>query len=250
MTDLRAFFRFFFFFLSMSIGILLCMISSLFGGDVLGRNMTIRKYWIRLAIWILGLEIDVEGKILDGVYLYTSNHRSFSDPVVALYFIKAFPLAKAEVSGYPLVGFGARLTGILFVQRNSMKSRANARNAIQQTLVRGQNVLIYPEGTTTIEARSQPFKVGSFEIAAALQTPVIPVAIEYRDPGDHWKDTSIWSHYRRQFGKRKCHCKISFGSPITNSDPIQLKQITRSWIDDRLILFREEFNNGGGSAIS
>ncbi len=203
--------------------------------------MTIRQKWIGVAIYILGLRIECEGEVPQGVFLFASNHRSFSDPVVALYFIYAYPLAKAEVSKYPLVGFGARMTGILFVKRESLSSRASARYAIRDTLVAGHNVLIYPEGTTTDQQRSEPFKSGSFEEAAKLKISTVPIAIEYEDASDHWKDTTIWHHFLSQFGKRSCRCKIGFGPIISEEDPVLLKKRTQDWIDNQLVAYRQAF---------
>ena len=146
---LRAWFRLFLFAFTITIAIVLCIISALFGGDKLGRNMSIRRLWILIVSKLMGLKIQSEGDVPDGTFLYVSNHKSFMDPMVALHFLKALPLAKAEIDAYPLIGYGIRISGVLFVKRESLRSRANARIALEDTLARGRSVLIYPEGTTT-----------------------------------------------------------------------------------------------------
>ena len=222
------------------------MLSSIAGGKALRRNMAIRKRWVKVASVILGLRAEIDGNISSGVYLFASNHRSFADPVVALQFIYALPLAKAEVGKYPLIGYGAKITGILFVQRESLKSRMSAREAIHESLRSELSVLIYPEGTTTDQQTAHPFKGGSFEVAAELGIPVIPVAIEYEDPGDHWSNTSLLSHYLRQFGKYRSRCKIGFGEPIYAGDAKQLRLDTQKWIDEKMQIYRLHFDESNG----
>ncbi len=166
------------------------------------------------------------------------------DPVATLYFIFAFPLAKAEVEKYPLIGFGAKITGLLLVKRNNMKSRALARDAIRNTLDRGYSVLIYPEGTTNIERTVMPFKVGSFEVAMEEGIPIIPIAIEYADREDHWKERTLLAQYFYQFGKWRSRCALTFGKPIQAKSAVHAKDQTESWINQTIQEKRALFDKG------
>ena len=98
--------------------------------------------------------------------------------------------------------------------RDSADSRLDARQSIANTLMEGWSVLIYPEGTTEITPTSGQFKKGSFEIASVINIPVIPIAIEFADTSDHWKDKSLFQQYLYQFGKRESICQIAFGNPL------------------------------------
>ncbi len=242
LSYLLAIFRLLFFLATMVVGILICILSALFGGKVLERNMTIRKAWIQLGVWILGFRIECEGEIPTGHHLFVSNHRSFADPVAVLKHVFALPLAKAEVDGYPLIGYGARITGILYVKRNDLQSRRSARRAIVETLQEGRSVLVYPEGTTTIYPRVAPFKRGSFQVAAELDMGIVPIAIEYEDPADHWTDTSLWVHYVRQFGKLYSRCRIGFGPVLRGNDAVVLKESAETWINRELERYRAQFD--------
>ncbi len=206
--------------------------------------MNIRRRWIKFISPVLGLKIiNQTTPPAEGGLLYISNHRSFMDPVVILHFIYALPLAKAEVNSYPLIGFGARITGVLYVVRDNMNSRVRARDAISHTLREKWNVLVYPEGTTFNTPKSGPFKKGSFEIASSENIWVVPVAIEYRDPRDHWKNKSLFQQYLYQFGKSQSVCRIEFAEPITDDDPLKLLKTTQSWINEQLELFRTDFDS-------
>ncbi|MCB0669963.1 MAG: 1-acyl-sn-glycerol-3-phosphate acyltransferase [Saprospiraceae bacterium] len=242
MQYFRAYGRLIIFGVTMSLGMGYILLATLVAGKNLRRSMRIRRSWIRFISPVLGLDIIKHSTPPEGAFLFVSNHRSFIDPVVILNFIYALPLAKAEVNSYPLIGFGARLTGILYVIRDSPDSRLDARQSIASTLMEGWSVLIYPEGTTEITARSGHFKKGSFEIASVVNTPVIPVAIEYADPSDHWKEWSMFRQYLYQFGKNKCTCRIEFGDAILSDDAEDMLKKTQTWIDRKLIEFRSEFD--------
>ncbi|NND08096.1 MAG: 1-acyl-sn-glycerol-3-phosphate acyltransferase [Saprospiraceae bacterium] len=242
MKHFVAYARLFFFLSTMAIGILFCMISAVFGGNFIRRNIKIRKAWIRFVAPLMGIRMKQTGFIPDGPCLFISNHRSFLDPVVALYYVSAWPLAKAEISRYPLIGYGTRLTGILFVNRGSMDSRRGAKHAIAQVLSRGEGVLVYAEGTTNTDAKTIELKGGSFKVAMDLGVPIIPIAIEYEDTGDHWGGSSLLTHYIKQVGKRKTACAIAFGPTIHGVDYRDSVQKTKLWMDSQLLEFRQEFD--------
>lgn len=238
----RAYGRLFIFLVTMSLGMVFILLTTVIGGKNLRRSMRIRKNWIKFICPVMGLEIINHSSPPDGVFLFISNHRSFIDPVVILNYIYALPLAKAEVNSYPLIGFGARISGILYVIRESGDSRLDARQAIARMLLKGNSVLIYPEGTTEISYTSGQFKKGSFEIASLINVPVVPVAIEYEDPSNHWKEKSLFRQYLYQFGQRKCTCRIEFGSPLHSEDPEELLNETKRWIDQQIVAFRRDFD--------
>ena len=231
--------------ITISIGILIAMLSYALPGDHLRHSMAVRRRWIQLFCWTLGFSISREGTVSEkDPVLYVSNHRSLMDPVATLYYIYAFPLAKAEVGKYPLIGFGAKITGLLLVKRNNFKSRAMARDAIRETLNRGYSVLIYPEGTTNREYTIMPFKPGSFQVALEENVPIVPIAIEYADPQDHWKERSLLQQYFYQFGKWKSRCALTFGDPISAGSAEDAKNKAESWINQTIQEKRALFDQG------
>lgn len=220
------------------------MINALFGGNYIARNMKIRRAWIRFVVPFMGIRIKQKGSVPNGAFLFISNHRSFLDPVIALYYTSTWPLAKAEINRYPLIGYGTRLTGILFVDRDNAHSRIGARDAIAGVLARGEGVLVYAEGTTNTGATTMPLKGGSFKVAMNHKVPIVPIAIEYEDIADHWGGTSLLAHYIKQMGKWRTACGISFGPPIDSEDHRKALKITQNWIDKQLLVFRKEFDEG------
>lgn len=195
-----------------------------------------RRRWARKAIKLLGIQVELIGNpAVKGACLYIGNHRSYIDPIVVLTEVPAWPVAKAEVSSWPIFGMAAKMTGILYVKRENRNSRAATLKGIEQLLQQGQQVLIYPEGTTHLEPLTRDFRPGTFRLAASGGFPVVPMAIHYADPNDAWVGQQTFlPHFLRTFGKKHTHVKLAFGKPMVHDDPQILMQMTKSWIDGQL----------------
>lgn len=199
--------------------------------------LSVRKRWARRVLHLLGVRIRLEcaPPQVEGAALYVGNHQSYLDPVVVLREVEALPVAKAEVASWPLIGFAARATGIMYVKRESSKSRLSTLVAIRQTLERGHSVLLYPEGTTQHGPSTLPFRLGAFRVAAELGIPVVPVAIHYPDPADAWVgDDAFVPHFVRTFAKKHLEVYIAYGPVCIHHDAEHLRRHTRHWIDRRL----------------
>ncbi len=203
-------------------------------GQTDDRGFRFRRKFIIAAMRIMGIRLRVEGDIPDGQYLYVANHRSMFDPVILLRDIPAFIVSKAEVSKYPLIGRGARETGVIYVERNKKSSRAAALEAIMEALENERSILIYPEGTTSSLPATREFRIGSFRVAAQLEIPVVPVAVDYRDENDYWSDGRLLDIVMRMLSRRRTEAMIRVGSPVTGRDANELMDASRSWINEQI----------------
>ena len=229
--------------LGMALIIIVCLVPIIIGVVVFKKNLmwTLkrRQSVARMLSWWLNTRIHVSGVPQDGNFLFIGNHRSYADPVIAACSVAFMPVAMAEVSNWPIIGFGAKVTGIVYVKRESKDSRADTRLAIRQALKDGSPVLIYPEGGTTDGLQTRPFRVGTFNIAAEEGIAVVPITIEYGDKGDVWvgADTFI-PHFIRCFGKWRTDAFIHFSEPILEMDGEVLMKKTQAAIDGQLIDFQ------------
>lgn len=142
--------------------------------------------WVcRGALLIIGLPYRVEGPRLDGAGAIVSNHVSWLDIFVLnaggpLYFV-----SKSEVAGWPGIGWLARATGTLFIERDRRAADAQTR-LFQARLIAGHRLLFFPEGTSTDGLQVLPFKPTLFQsfFAADLKTrtSVQPVTLAYEAP--------------------------------------------------------------------
>ncbi len=195
-----------------------------------------RRIWARNALKILGIKIDVVvGEVPSQSGLVISNHRTLLDPVIQFAYIDAFVIAKAEVANLPIISQGAKLTGIIFVKREKLKSRYAARQKTEELLKEGHNVLVYAEGTTVTTQTTGEFKVGTFGIAANNNIPVIPMAIEYPKEKDYWLAETMTKQIYGQIGAWSTHVKLYIGSPIKNNNTNELLAAVQKEIDHNLL---------------
>ena len=83
MKRVRAYGRLILFVLTISFFIGLAIISSIFGGNRVRRNMSIRRWWIMVVSSCIGFKVYSEGRSPEGIYLFISNHRSFMDAAIS-----------------------------------------------------------------------------------------------------------------------------------------------------------------------
>lgn len=213
------------------------LIISVIKGFSLPRALKVRKRFCKIGLQVLNTKLILEGTPYDKKpAIYISNHRSYIDPMAALKDIKALPVAMAEIEKWPLIGFAAKSTGIMYVKREDKSSRKSTLAAMEKTIELGYSVLIYPEGTTTKEPTTLPFKKGAFRLAAELGVPVVPMAISYDNPDAIWHGPeSFVNHFIQMFKKYKNRIKIRYGKPIYNKDAEALLTQTQEWINEQII---------------
>lgn len=207
------------------------------------RFLRIRQSWVRRYLLpALGVRLVVRGTPPDIPCILMANHRSYLDPAVICRDVLAFPVSKAEVANWPVIGVGAKLTGVLFVKRDNPGSRKATLHAIGEKVAEGFPVILFPEGTTHAQPRTIPFRPGAFQMAAERGIPVVPVAFDFQDPKNYWLgDDTFLPHFIRCFGERFTNVFVHYGPAIRNNDADILLRETQAWVDDALANLRQEF---------
>jgi 1-acyl-sn-glycerol-3-phosphate acyltransferase len=140
-------------------------------------------FYHRLCWRILGFRVIVRGeRSARRPTLFVVNHVSYLDVTILGGLIKGFFVAKAEVAGWPLFGTLARLQRTVFVERQVRRS-AEQRDVISSRLAAGDDLILFPEGTSSDGNRVLPFKSALFAAAEAPvnggTVAVQPVSIAY-----------------------------------------------------------------------
>ena len=207
-------------------------------GHNIRRAMRVRRRWARRLLPAVGIEIETQGEIPDYPCLLVGNHRSYLDPIILLRDVDAYPVAKAELAGWPVIGKGARMAGILYLQRENSASRSDILRLIGRRIEAGFQVMIFPEGTTSGLPGTLPFRKGAFQLAARSGFPVVPVALCFADKADFWieKETFL-GHAGRRFREKTIRVKVFYGPPMHGADADALLEGARGWIEERLAAF-------------
>jgi lyso-ornithine lipid O-acyltransferase len=197
--------------------------------------MRVRRYWSRRLMRGVGVRITVEGTVPQYCCILVSNHRAHLDPLLMLQDVDGYPVAKAEIADWPLIGMGGRLAGMLFVQRDDPGSRVAIVRAIARVLRDGFPIIIFPEGDTSALDGTLPFKRAVFEVAARMQVPVVPVALCFADERDCWIGTEPFlQHAMRRLKEPQMPIHVCYGPVIRNGDAEILLNNAKKWIDETL----------------
>ena len=127
---------------------------------------------------ILGIRVERRGEPCGArPTLFVCNHGSYVDIEALGAHIAGSFVAKREVASWPLFGLLARLQRSVFIDRRRSRA-ASQRDEIAARLDAGDNIILFPEGTSSDGAQVLPFKSALFA-AADRSLAVQPVTIAY-----------------------------------------------------------------------
>ena len=138
------------------------------------------RAWAWLILKTSGVRVRVEGlEHLDPArsYVLAANHQSIYDiPIV----FTSLPLqlrivAKDSLGRIPFLGWHLRRTGHLLVDRRNPGAGVLKRMAHLVSAAR--SVIVFPEGTRSVDGTVGRFKGGTFLLAIDAGLPVVPVSI-------------------------------------------------------------------------
>ena len=115
------------------------------------------------------------------------------------------------------------------------------KHQIYKCLKGGTSILVYPEGSTFSANYTSTFKKGAFESAVKANTGVVPIAMEYPDKSYYWTDRSLYDQFLYQITRPNDNrIYMYIGSPIMNSDPLELMTETKKSIDKMITEIRDK----------
>jgi 1-acyl-sn-glycerol-3-phosphate acyltransferase len=209
------------------------------------------RFCFRWACRCLGLNIHQHGSPSNDTVLFVSNHISWSDiPILGSLAPIRF-LSKAEVGQWPLIGWLARQAGTLFIHRGGGQAR-RVRGQIIENLQAGENVLVYPEGTTSAGLTVLPFHGLLLRAAPESKTPIQPVTITYRRDGrpDHLApfigEDEFHSHLLRMLSQPSARVDVVFHEPVQSPEEVPTAELAASLrqtvLDGLTRVYRGEFD--------
>jgi 1-acyl-sn-glycerol-3-phosphate acyltransferase len=143
------------------------------------------RTWSRGVLWLMrtvaGIRVEVRGREhipTDGPALIAAKHQSECDGIVILSLVPDLAcVAMKDLMKYPVVGRILKKLEMILVdtcggetQRQLLAERSKAARDT------GRPILIYPEGQLVPVGDPTAYKQGIFNLYAALDLPVVPVA--------------------------------------------------------------------------
>ena len=158
-------------------------------------------FYHRLVCVILGIKVRVFGQQSPVTpTLFVCNHVSYLDIEVMGGLVPGSFVAKAEVATWPFFSTLAKAQRTIFIERSSGKT-SRSRDEMMRRLDTGDNLMLFPEGTSSDGTRVLPFRSALFGVAQLRRDgkpiTVQPVAIAYTrldgiPLGRYWRPLFAW----------------------------------------------------------
>lgn len=143
------------------------------------KNRTIRKAWGAIQMKLLGITLDIEGKVDADANMIVMNHQSLVDIIVFEYLHpkNIAWIAKQEIAKLPWFGHILKAPDMIIVQRESKASLLKLLKDAKEKYQQNRPLAIFPEGTRTDGTKLRKFKVGAKMIAQKNNFKVQPIVI-------------------------------------------------------------------------
>ncbi len=143
-------------------------------------------YWVsrqgcRLALALAGVrvrQVGVENLTLHPTALFVSNHVSNLDPAALFAALPRLAvILKKELRAIPLLGYVMAMGSFIYVDRRDRASRKAAMEQAVRALKDGVSLLVFPEGTRSLDGQLLPFRPGPFSMAIQAGRPIVPITV-------------------------------------------------------------------------
>lgn len=162
------------------------------------------RRWATALLRLFRVELAIRGSVPpptrkgDRGRLIVANHRSAIDIGVMLATFGGRLVSRADLSGWPVIGAGAKMAGTIFVDRSDARSGMITMRLMEKHLKEGDTVSLFPEGTTFLGDEVRPFHGGAFIAAARASAEILPVGLAYPEKSDAaFVGESFMSHLNR-----------------------------------------------------
>jgi 1-acyl-sn-glycerol-3-phosphate acyltransferase len=138
--------------------------------------------WSWLILATTGVRVEAQGleRLARGrTCVFVANHQSIYDiPVVfASLPYQLRIIAKESLGRIPFLGWHLRRTGHLLVDRRN-PDRGGILRRWKALVGEGLSLIVFPEGTRSVDGRVGAFKAGSFVLAVEAGLDVVPLSID------------------------------------------------------------------------
>jgi 1-acyl-sn-glycerol-3-phosphate acyltransferase len=141
------------------------------------------SWWCRHLLAAFNIRLTCQGDIPSSFALtntmFIGNHISWADIHALNSVVPVRFIAKSEIKDWPVFGYLAKKANALFIDRSKRHDAARIVDVTVQSLQAGDNLCLFPEGTTTDGTKMKPFKSSLIQAAIEAEATIWPVVIRY-----------------------------------------------------------------------
>ena len=193
----------------------------------LNRPVTphITQFVCRSALRVMGIRLETRGTPMRNRGAVVANHGSWLDIFTLNAPQRIYFVSKSEVASWPGIGWLARATGTVFINRDRREAKAQTE-LFEARLDAGHKLLFFPEGTSSDGRRVLPFKPTLFAafFSDHLQPylKIQPVTVIYTAPPGReprfygwWGDMEFGPHLLQVLATRpQGKVEVVFHEPV------------------------------------
>ena len=112
-------------------------------------------------------------------YIIISNHQSILDILILTCLRYRFRwISKIENTQVPVLGWYIRMAKYIVVDRGNKESKAEMIEKSAECLRKGISIMMFPEGTRSLDGEIAQFKLGAFQLAVMTDKSILPVVVD------------------------------------------------------------------------
>ena len=139
-------------------------------------------FWASLYSWLNPVwRVRIEGREKirpHTAYVMVANHQSLLDILVMFRLFVHFKwVSKIENFRVPAIGWNMSLNRYIKLRRGDRASVERMMQACEATIAAGNSIMMFPEGTRSVDGKLKEFKRGAFTLAQANKVPILPIVI-------------------------------------------------------------------------
>lgn len=138
------------------------------------------RYQYFCAHTILGIDVRIDGALVDRPVLYAIKHESMFETIdMPRQFARPSVVAKKQLFDIPFWGKAALAYGMIPVDRDGGAGALRRMLTISKALLAdGRPIIIFPEGTRVVRGEKPALQSGFAGLYKMLGVPVVPVAVD------------------------------------------------------------------------
>lgn len=202
----------------------------------------IEHVWAGTMVKLMGMKVEVDGiENLDPSknYIFVCNHQSMMDIPLMMRFTprQLRIIYKKELHWVPLFGQILVITRFISIDRRNRERAAMSLKKAAQRIHDGINVVIFADGTRSLDGNLRPFKKGAFVLAINAQVEIVPVVISGTINVIHKLDG--WTDF--SFGRK---VKLVFEKPVsTQGFTIDDRDILKANVEKVMVATYAQYRN-------
>jgi len=213
------------------------LLEKLVGGDKMSGAVV--RLWARVGHSIAGLRLEIQGEEMTHGGAIVANHSSWTDIFVLHSAAHIHFVSKAEVASWPVIGWLARITGTLFIERKPSEAQKQQAQ-LAERISGGDKLCVFPEATSTDGLRVLPFKSTLFGVFHTDKLKdlmwVQPVTVAYFPPKGKdkrfygwWGDMDFADHAKVILGlSMGGRVRVIFHAPLKAADFATRKDLAKA----------------------